>query len=323
MTDFLLLEKISELNNSLKKPRLLHRKGVTVRGVFRPYMSMEDFTKAEFLQDPDEVTPVIVRFSKMAGEAGSADSLRDIRGFACRFITDIGNYDLLCYNMPLYYINDPVKLPQLLEHILPDENGLSDSKKFWHFLGQNPEAINLAMWLYSNRGTIKTYRNIEGYSIMTYQWKNAEGMIFYVRYRWKPMEEGVLNNDNSRGISYQEAEFLAGFAPDCCTRDLHQAIEEKCFPAYELQVQIIEKEKIEDFGFDLLSPTLLWPEEKIPYMKVGRLEINEKYDPHQKYDDCFTPSNLVEGIGFTDSNFLRIMDFAHKDSGRQRGADKW
>lgn len=316
MTDFLLLEKINELNSSTVKPRILYEKGTVTTGSFRPYMSLSDYTAASFLQNPEIETPVVIRFSKATGYS---DSLRDIRGFSTRFMTEEGNYDLICHNMPVYYIKDPEKIPALIRTLRPTEEGLSEPKKFWHFLAENPETINLVMYLYSNLGTIKSYRYMEGYSINTFKWVNCEGDVLYVRYRWNPVCEGEENNERRKGISHQEAEFLAGFEADCCTRDLYEAIEERRFPFYELEIQMMDEGQFARCSFDPLSTTILWPEDDYPYLKIGRLAVMQKGNAEDNNNISFVPSNLVPGIEFTESEILKMMDYAYKDSGRQRG----
>ncbi len=320
MTDFLLLEKISQLNSKNPKPRLLHQKGVAACGTFSPYLSLSDYTKADFLQEPEREIPVTVRFSRTMGAKGSGDTLRDTRGFAVRFETQQGNYDLLCHNMPCYYIRSPVHFPDLATSLAGVENNPGKHKSFWEFLSKHPEAVNLAVELYSNRGTIKSYRFMEGYSVNTYKWINAGGETLYVRYKWNPLCEGEEKNEKRNGISYQEAEFLAGFSPDCCISDLALALEEERFPVYELEVQIMEEKQAETCGFDFLSVTLYWPEEQFPYQKIGKMTLRSILSGEESEALCFCPGNLVPGIEFGNREFLEIMDFAHRDGGRQRGA---
>lgn len=321
MTDFLLLEKISRLNSRISKPRLLHQKGIAASGVFSPYMPLSDYTRAAFLRDPEKETPVIARFSKTMGGRGGGDSLRDTRGFAVRFQTEAGDYDLLCHNMPCYYIRQPEKFPALVEALAMTENEYGEEAEFLQFLAQNPEAVNLAIWLYSDRGTIKSYRFMEGYSVNTYKWINDKGESLYVRYRWNPLSGGE-DDKRREGISYQEAEFLAGFSPDCCISDFTQAVETGDYPGYELEVQVMEEKQAKACGFDFLAVTVAWPEEQYPYIKIGKMVLTKILPKDEGEDLCFAPGNLIQGIDFGNRDFLEIMDFAHKDGGRQRGALK-
>lgn len=321
MTDFLLLEKISRLTSRNPRPRLLHQKGIAARGCFVPYMSLADYTRAEFLQDPQIQTKVTARFSKTTGERGSSDSLRDTRGFAVRFETEQGNYDLLCHNMPVYYISRPAQFPAMVETLLPEDRSLSEGG-FWKFLSENPQAVNLAMGLYSDRGTLKSYRFMEGYSVNTYKWISSRNQELYVRYRWNPYCKGDEDYAGRKGVSYQEAEFLAGFSPDCCISDFALAVEEGNFPVYELEVQMMEPERAKQCGFDFLSASLYWPEENFPYIKIGKMVLNEILKKEQEEKLCFRPGNLVDGIEPGNREFFEIMDYAHRDGGRQRGAEK-
>lgn len=322
MTDFLLLEKINKLNSQNAKPRLMYEKGVAVRGTFYPYMSLADYTKAGFLTDPMTETPVTIRFSRATGERGSGDSYRDTRGFAVRFETKEGDYDLLCHNMPVFYTNDPSKFPQMAEDLCVSTKEYKREPGFWHFLSENPEAINLTMHLYSDLGTIKSYRFMEGYSVNTYKWINEKDEELYIRYRWNPVCEGDEGDERRKGISYQEAEFLAGFSPDCCISDLAAALEEGDFPVYELEAQIMEQKQAENCNFDFLSVTLAWPEEKWPYIKIGKMILREVLPKDHGENLCFLPSNMVEGIAFANTGFLEIMDYAQRVGARQRGVLK-
>lgn len=320
MTDFLLLEEISELSGQTSKPALLHKKGIAVKGSFCPYMCLADYTSAGFLADPELETPVTVRFSNTMGERGSGDSYRDARGFSVRFHTIQGDYDLICHNFPVYYINDPAKFPEMVKALSFSQQEYGSGPDFWKFLSQNPEAMNLAIRLYSNQGTIKSYRYMKGYSVNTYRWINDQEKAIYVRYRWNPCCEG--EEDNEKGISYQEAEFLAGFSPDCCVSDLAVALEEGSFPVYELEIQMMQEQQAETCGFDAFSVTQLWPEEQFPYMKIGKMTLEQTLTKNQEAQLCFFPSNLVPGIRFANEHFLQIMDYAHKVGSRQRGARK-
>lgn len=322
MTDFLLLEKISQLNSRNPRPRLLHQKGIAARGSFLPYMSLADYTRAKFLREPQLETPVTVRFSRTTGEKGSSDSFRDTRGFAVRFESGQGDYDLLCHNMPVYYISTPSQFPAMVEALMPEGGRNLGEGGFWKFLSENPQAVNLAMWLYSDRGTLKSYRFMEGYSVNTYKWLNDQGEELYVRYRWIPLREREEDYDTGKGVSYQEAEFLAGFSPDCCVSDFTLAVEEGKFPVYELEVQMMEPERAERCGFDFLSASLYWPEEDFPYIKIGKMILKEILKREQEESLCFRPGKLVDGIEPGNREFFEIMDYAHRDGGRQRGAEK-
>lgn len=322
MINFTLLDSIDRLNNSIIRPRLLYRKGVMAAGSFRPYMSFADYTKAGFLGSSDRQTPVVVRFSKASGEPGTADSFRDSRGFAVRFFTGEGEYDLIGQNFPVFYIDEPQEFPDWIRFMLPQTNGLSDRTAYWGFLQDHPEAIAITMGLFSDEGTIKSYRTMKGYGIGTYRWVNQAGENLYVRYRWIPLRNGDEYEVDRAGVSDQEAEFLAGFEPDCASRDLYEAMEAGVFPVYELQVQIASEEQLSAWSRDFLKATVKWPEETVPYTRVGHLELTETLTETGEEPFCFVPSNLVPGIEFGNREFLETIDYIMRGDGRQRGGMK-
>ncbi|QHI73652.1 catalase [Aminipila terrae] len=313
MTDFLLFNKLAEMNREMTPERLFHEKGVGAYGKFNLYMPFFDYTKAGFLNNTEEPTEVFVRFSRALGRRGSSETARDIRGMSVKFFTGSGNYDLLCQNMPVFFINEAGKFPDLYAALRP-VNGLScDREKFWKFIADNPEAFHLIMWLFSNKGTIKSYRHMESFSVNTYIWRNEKNKIFYVRYHWTPLA-GIKN------ISSQEAEFLAGYDPDALTNDLYKAIEDDIYPEYELSVQIIPENAAKEVPFDIFNKTLIWPERACPHIKVGKMTLNRlPSNFHDEVEMCyFSPSNIVPGIEIPDDEMLALMCFAHDDGWRNR-----
>lgn len=323
MTDFfLLLDKIEKLNHSLLRPRLICQKGVALSGSFYCYISLGDYTAAPFFQDPNQEVSVTARFSNIMGGIGGGDSHRDTRGFAVRFLTDTESCDLLCHNMPVYAIRDPLKFPELIESLAASQKTPGEPPGFWRFLSENPEAITLALYLYTNKGTVKSYRFMEGYSVNTYKWINKQKEELYVRYRWIPLCKGDEQHEGRKGISYQEAEFLAGFSPDCCAADLGIALEEGNFPVFELEVQIMDKKQAAEWGDEFLSTTLMWPEEHFPYFKIGKMILKERLPKEQEEKLYFAPSNLTEGIALANEPFVSVLDFILKADARQRGVLK-
>ncbi len=313
MTDFLLFNKLAEMNREMTPERLFHEKGVGAYGEFNLYMPFSDYTKADFLNKMEGSTEVFVRFSRALGRRGSAETARDIRGMSVKFFTEGGDYDLLCQNMPIFFINEAGKFSDLY-HALRPENGLShDRQRFWEFMANNPESFHLIMWLFTNKGTIKSYRYMESYSVNTYVWRNQEDKTFYVRYQWLPL----MGNKN---ISAQEAEFLAGYDPDALTNDLYNAIEGEIYPEYELSVQLIPENAAKEFHFDILNKTIIWPERACPHIKVGKLTLNRlPSDFHDEVEMCyFSPSNIVPGIEIPNDELLALMCFAHDDGWRNR-----
>ncbi|WP_164914374.1 catalase [Aminipila luticellarii] len=313
MTDFLLFNKLAELNREMTPERLFHEKGVGAYGEFYLYMPFSDYTKADFLNNPEESTEVFVRFSRALGRRGSAETARDVRGMCTKFFTAGGDYDLMCQNMPVFFIKEAKKFPDLYDALRP-QNGLSfDREKFWKFMSDNPEAFHLILWLFSNKGTIKSYRHMESFSVNTYIWRNQKNKIFYVRYQWMPLA-GIQN------IPSQEAEFLAGYDPDALTNDLYNAIEDGIYPEYELSVQIIPENAAKEFPFDIFDKTLTWPERACPHIKVGKLILNRLPSSfHDEVELCyFSPSHVVPGIEIPEDEMLALMCFSHDEEWRNR-----
>jgi catalase len=239
-----------------------------------------------------------------------------VKGFSTKFFTKDGNYDLICSNMPMFFINEAKKLPQLIKAFAPKrDTDLADNESLWRFLAENPEAINIITWLYSDRGTTKSYRHIEGYSVNTYKWVNADGDTHFVRYKWIPLG-GV------KEISRNEAEFLSGFDPDVASKDLYEAIEDGGYPEYELAVQLVSEKNKEFYHFDLFDCTIAWHEKEIPYTVIGKMVLNKL--PEDFYEEVekssFSPSRLTSGIAFSEDKLLEVISFACNMEARSRGA---
>ena len=303
MQDVRLLEMLNQFYKESIPERMLHAKGAGAHGSFRVYMPMSDYTSAAFLQNPEEDVPVFVRFSTMTGSKGSADTARDPRGFATKFYTKEGNYDLVCSSMPVFFIRDAIRYPELIRAVKPDPStNLSDAERFWSFLSEAPESTNLITWLFSDRGTVKSYRSMEGFSNNTYVWVTDTGKRHYVRYYWKPFS-------GMKTISRQEAEFLAGFDPDAATRDLYDSLERMEATEYELCVQLIPFDDKDQYDGNLLDATRIWPEKQIPYLKVGKMTLNRA--PSHFFSEveqaAYSPANIVPGIEFSFDKLLQGM----------------
>lgn len=312
--DVKLIEKLAALNRQNIPERIVHAKGAGAHGHFRVYMPMSDYTCAEFLQDPEVKTPVFTRFSSAIGSKGSADSLRDTRGFAVRFYTQEGNYDLVGSNLPVFFIKDPNKFPQLIHSLKPaPDTNIIDAERFWNFASRNPETTHMILWLFSDSGTLKSYRSMEGFGVNTYIWSSIKGKRYFVKYHWKPLLE-------AKCITRQEAEFLAGYDGDVAARDLYDALNNGEKIEYELQVQLIPEEDARQFRVDLLDPTKVWPEDQVPYMRVGKMTLNRS--PENYFDEveqvAFSPGNLVPGIGLSEDKLLQARVFSCTDAQRYR-----
>jgi catalase len=279
---------------------------------------MKPYTKAKFLQGLQKKTPVFVRFSEVTGGRGSADTVRDPRGFAVKFYTEDGNYDLVGNNLPVFFIRDAIKFPDMVHAFKgsPDTNMPSSSSahdSFWDFISLTPESTHMITWLFSDRGTPKSYRMQEGFGVNTYVWVNAEGKAVNVKYHWKP-KLGVQSLDR------HEATRLAGVDPDFLVRDLHDSIARGEEAEFELKVQLMDMADELKQDFDPLDPTKIWPEERFPLMLVGKMILNRNPDNFfvEVEQAAFCPASLVPGIEFSADKLLQGRSFSYTDTQRHR-----
>lgn len=312
--DIQMIEKIASINRRSGPARALHAKGAGAKGQFQVYMPMTDYTTADFLRDPEQITPVFVRCSTTVGACGSADTMRDERGFAVKFYTREGNYDLISASMPIRFSHRPQKNIQALEALMPEpKNNLVSQSSFWSFAAQNPESIHKTLWLFSDRGTLKSYRHMESYSIGTSVWINEKGDHRLVRCQWKPLS-------GRKEIGRQEAEFLAGFDPDASGRDLYGALERGERPEYELCVQMASLNESGSRREELLNAALLWPEKEFPLIRVGKLTLTE--NPKSAWEEteksAFCPAQLVAGIKLAADSIQPALVIASRDAMRHR-----
>jgi catalase len=318
LQDVHLIEKLAHFDRERIPERVVHAKGAGAHGHFQVYKSMKKYTCANFLQDPAKQTPVFLRFSTVVGARGSADSVRDPRGFAVKFYTEEGNYDLVGNNLPVFFIRDAIKFPDMVHAFkpAPDTNiptSSSANSRFWDFISLTPESTHMITWLFSDRGTIKSYRKMEGFGVNTYKWVNAEGKAVYVKYHWKPMA-GVETIDR------HEATRLAGEDPDIATRDLYDTIASEKTVEYELNVQIMEIEDELKQDFDPLDATKTWPENKFPLMPVGKMILNRNPENYfaEVEQAAFCPASIVPGIELSADKLLQGRVFAYADTQRHR-----
>jgi len=318
LQDVQFIEKMAHFDRERIPERVVHAKGAGAHGYFQVYKSMAPYTKAKFLQDPKKKTPVFVRFSTVTGGRGSADTVRDPRGFAVKFYTEDGNYDLVGNNLPVFFIRDAIKFPDMVHAFkgAPDSNIPSASSahnSFWDFISLTPESTHMIIWLFSDRGTPKSYRMMEGFGVNTYVWVNSEGKATYVKYHWKP-KAGVQCLDR------HEATRLAGVDPDYLTRDLWNNIAEGGEVEYELYVQLMEIADELKQDFDPLDPTKTWPEAKFPLIPVGKMVLNR--NPNNFFAEveqaAFCPASIVPGIEFSADKLLQGRTFSYADTQRHR-----
>jgi len=314
LEDFHFREKITRFDHERIPERVVHARGSAAHGYFQVYESMAELTKAGFLQDPSQRTPVFVRFSTVVGSRGSADTVRDVRGFAVKFYTSEGNFDLVGNNIPVFFIQDGIKFPDLVHAAKPDPDreipGASTAHDtFWDFASLVPESAHMLMWILSDRALPRSYRMMEGFGVHTFRFVNAQGKARFVKFHWKPLL-GV------HSLVLDEALTLAGKDSEFHRSDLWRAIEQGDFPEYELGVQIVEEEDEHRFDFDLLDATKLIPEELVPVRRIGRLTLNRNPDNFfaETEQVAFHVGNVVPGIDFTNDPLLQARLFSYLDT---------
>jgi catalase len=318
LQDVHLIEKLAHFDRERIPERVVHAKGAGAHGYFQVHKSMAKYTCAKFLQDPKKKTPVLVRFSTVVGARGSADTARDPRGFAVKFYTEDGNYDLVGNNLPVFFIRDAIKFPDMVHAFkpAPDTNiptSSSANSRFWDFISLAPESTHMITWLFSDRGTVKSYRKMEGFGVNTYKWVNAKGKVVYVKYHWKP-KAGIETIDR------HDATRLAGEDPDIATRDLYETIASGKTVEYELNVQIMNPAEEFNQNFDPLDATKTWPEDKFPLMPVGKMVLNRNPENYfaEVEQAAFCPASIVPGIDFSADKLLQGRIFSYADTQRHR-----
>ncbi|GAB3510369.1 catalase [Emticicia fontis] len=314
LEDFILREKITHFDHERIPERIVHARGSAAHGYFQVYESMEKYTKAHFLQDPSLKTPVFVRFSTVAGSRGSTDLARDVRGFSVKFYTEQGVYDLVGNNIPVFFIQDAIKFPDLVHAVKPEPHNeipqaASAHDTFWDFISLMPESMHMIMWTMSDRAIPRSYRMMEGFGVHTFRFINAEGKSHFVKFHWKPLL-GV------HSVCWDEAQKISGKDPDFHRRDLWEAIESGAFPEWEFGVQIVSEEDEFKYDFDLLDPTKIIPEELVPVKKIGKMVLNRNPDNFfaETEQVAFHPGHIVSGIDFTNDPLLQGRLFSYTDT---------
>ncbi|MER7483793.1 catalase [Streptomyces sp. NPDC126510] len=314
MEDFHFREKLTRFDHERIPERVVHARGAGAYGYFEPYESCAEFTRAAFLQDPSVRTPVFVRFSTVQGPKGSADTVRDVRGFATKFYTSEGNYDLVGNNFPVFFIQDGIKFPDFVHAVKPEPHndiptGASAHDTLWDFVSLQPETLHAIMWLMSDRAIPRSYRMMQGFGVHTFRFVNAEGRGTFVKFHWKP-RLGV------HSLVWDEAQECQGRDPDFNRRDLWDAIETGDYPEWELGVQLVAEEDEFAFDFDLLDPTKIIPEEQVPVRPIGRMVLDR--NPENFFAEteqvAFHTANVVPGIDFTNDPLLQARNFSYLDT---------
>ena len=323
LEDFIMREKITHFDHERIPERIVHARGSAAHGYFELTESLEEYTKAKFLTEVGKKTPVFTRFSTVAGFRGSTDLARDVRGFAVKFYTEEGNYDLVGNNIPVFFIQDAIKFPDLIHSVKPEPHNeipqaASAHDTFWDFISLMPESMHMIMWVMSDRAIPRSLRMMEGFGIHTFRLINKEGKATFVKFHWKP-KLGV------HSVAWNEAQKISGFDADFHRRDLFEAIENGAYPEWELGVQIIPEEDEHKFDFDLLDSTKLVPEELVPVKIVGRMVLNRNPDNYfaETEQVAFCPSHIVPGIDFTNDPLLqgRLHSYLDTQISRLGGAN--
>jgi catalase len=314
MEDFIFREKMTHFDHERIPERVVHARGSAAHGYFKLYESQAALTKAKFLTDTSVETPVFVRFSTVAGSRGSTDLARDVRGFAVKFYTDEGNFDLVGNNMPVFFIQDAMKFPDLVHAVKPEPHhempqAASAHDTFWDFISLMPESTHMIMWLMSDRAIPRSFRMMEGFGVHTFRLINAEGVAHFVKFHWKPVL-GV------HSVAWDEAQNISGKDPDYHRRDLWEAIESGAYPEWELGIQVVPEEDEHNYEFDLLDPTKIIPEELVPVQRIGKLTLNR--NPANFFAEteqvAFHVGNIVPGIDFTNDPLMQGRLFSYTDT---------
>jgi len=314
LEDFHFREKLTHFDHERIPERVVHARGSGAHGYFQVYEPMTEYTSAKFLQDPNKKTPVFVRFSTVVGSRGSADTVRDARGFATKFYTEDGNYDLVGNNIPIFFIQDAIKFPDLVHAIKPEQDNeipqaSAAHDTFWDFVTCHPETAHMIMWVLSDRALPRSYRMMQGFGVNTFRFVNSEGKGRFVKFHWRPLL-GI------HSLVWDETQKIAGKDPDFNRRDLWEAIEMGDYPEYEFGVQILEEEDEFKFDFDILDPTKIWPEEDVPIKWIGKMTLNRNPDNFfaETEQVAFCPANVVPGIDFSNDPLLQGRLFSYLDT---------
>ena len=314
LEDFILREKITHFDHERIPERIVHARGSGAHGYFELYESQEKYTKAGIFTDTSRKTPVFVRFSTVAGNKGSADLARDVRGFATKFYTEEGIFDLVGNNMPIFFIQDAMKFPDLIHSVKPEPDreipqAASAHDTFYDFVSHTTETLHNQIWVMSDRAIPRSFRMMEGFGIHTFRLINHEGKSHFVKFHWKPLL-GV------HSITWDEAVKIHGADTDFHRRDLWDAIEAGHYPEWELGFQIIPEEDEHKFDFDILDPTKLIPEEMVPVQRIGKMTLNRNPDNFfaETEQVAFHPGHLVPGIDFTNDPLLQGRLFSYTDT---------
>ena len=321
MEDFILREKITHFDHERIPERIVHARGSAAHGFFECFKPQAKITKASFLAEQGKRTPVFVRFSTVAGERGSFDLARDVRGFAVKFYTDEGNFDLVGNNIPVFFIQDAMKFPDLVHAVKPEPHhgmpqAASAHDTFWDFVSLMPESTHMLMWVMSDRAIPRSFGMMQGFGVHTFRLVNAKGESRFVKFHWNPVK-------GTHSVDWDEAVKINGADPDFHRRDLWESIEAGVFPEWELGLQVFTEEQANTFSFDVLDPTKIVPEELVPVVPVGRMVLNRNPDNFfaETEQVAFCAAHIVPGIDFSNDPLLagRIHSYVDTQISRLGG----
>jgi catalase len=314
LEDFVLREKITHFDHERIPERIVHARGSAAHGYFECYDALPQYTRAAPFAEKGKATPVFVRFSTVAGERGSKDTARDVRGFAVKFYTDEGNWDLVGNNMPVFFIQDAMKFPDLVHAVKPEPHhgmpqAASAHDTFWDFASLMPETTHMLLWVMSDRGIPRSYRMMHGFGVHTFRLVNSQGESVFCKFHWKP-------KSGTHSLVWDEAVKISGADPDFHRRDLWEAIEAGEFPEWELGLQIFTEAQSEKFSFDVLDATKLIPEELVPVIPVGRMVLNRNPDNFfaETEQVAFCTAHVVPGIDFSNDPLLAGRTHSYVDT---------
>ncbi|KAF2862012.1 catalase-domain-containing protein [Piedraia hortae CBS 480.64] len=323
LEDHMAREKINRFDHERIPERVVHARGAGAFGRFKLHKSLEQYTTAGVLTDTSRTTPTFVRFSTVLGSRGSADTVRDVRGFAIKFYTQEGNWDIVGNNIPVFFIQDAIKFPDVIHAGKPEPDtevpqAQSAHNNFWDFQYLHTEATHMHLWTQSDRAIPRSYRMMQGFGVNTFRLVNAKGESFFVKFHFNP-HLGV------HSLVWDEALKLAGQDPDFHRKDLYEAIDNGCFPKWDFGVQIIPEADEHKFDFDVLDATKLWPEELVPVQYVGELELNRNVDEYfpQTEQVAYCTGHLVPGIQHSDDPLLQGRSFSYMDTQLSRLGTNW
>ncbi|EJC66015.1 catalase [Rhizobium leguminosarum bv. viciae WSM1455] len=316
--DFHFREKIFHFDHERTPERVVHARGYGAHGYFETYESLAAYTRADLFQRPGEKTPAFVRFSTVAGSKGSFDLARDVRGFAVKIYTQQGNWDLVGNNIPVFFIQDAIKFPDVIHSVKPEPDkefpqAQSAHDNFWDFITLTPESMHMIMWVMSDRAIPRSFRFMEGFGVHTFRFVNAADESTFVKFHWKP-KLGL------QSVAWNEAVKINGADPDFHRRDLWQAIQSGNFPEWELCVQLFDQDFADTFDFDILDPTKLIPEEILPVKPIGRLVLDRMPDNFfaETEQVAFMTQNVPPGIDFSNDPLLQGRNFSYLDTQLKR-----